>query len=89
MILTHDCDAQSLDARFMSHALEMAKAAMANDEVPVGAVLVKDGEIVAQSGNAPLSGLDPTAHAEINVLRLAAKTLGNYRLVGTTLYVTL
>ena len=89
MNLTHGCDAESLDVRFMSHALEMAKAAMANEEVPVGAVLVKDGEIVAQSGNAPLGGLDPTAHAEINVLRLAAKTLGNYRLVDTTLYVTL
>jgi tRNA(adenine34) deaminase len=77
------------DAHFMQLALTQAKAAAAAGEVPVGAVVVKNGQVVASAHNAPLGQTDPTAHAEINALRLAAKALGNYRLEGCTLYVTL
>ncbi len=77
------------DIFFMRRALELARDAEACGEVPVGAVLVKDGEIVAQGFNQPISRSDPTAHAEIVVLRAAAAGLANYRLPGTTLYVTL
>ena len=77
------------DVRFMRRALQLARAAEAEGEVPVGAVLVKDGEIVAEGFNQPISSCDPTAHAEIVVLRAAAAQLGNYRLPGSTLYVTL
>ncbi len=77
------------DLAFMQIALEMAqKAALAN-EVPVGAVLVKDGEIVAMGHNQPISGSDPTLHAEVVVLREYAQKIQNYRLTDTTLYVTL
>ncbi len=75
---------------FMSLAIEEAKRAYARGEVPVGAVLVNgDGKIVSRAYNSPISVCDPTAHAEILVLREAAKAIGNYRLPGTTLYVTL
>ena len=75
---------------FMSVAIEEAKKAYAAGEVPVGAVLVSDhGEILSRGYNSPISICDPTAHAEILVLREAAKAMGNYRLPGTTLYVTL
>ncbi|MEQ1932035.1 MAG: nucleoside deaminase [Parvularculaceae bacterium] len=78
------------DGRFMALALEAARGAAAAGEAPVGAVLVgADGEILGAAGNAPISSHDPTAHAEIRVLREAALRLGNYRLPGTTLYVTL
>lgn len=77
------------DMRFMRRALELAREAEAAGEVPVGAVLVKDGEIIAEGRNAPVAGNDPTAHAEIVALREAAARLGNYRLPDTTLYVTL
>jgi tRNA(adenine34) deaminase len=77
------------DIYFMQRALALARAAEAEGEVPVGAVLVKDGEIVAEGFNQPISSCDPTAHAEIVVLRAAAAQLGNYRLPGSTLYVTL
>ncbi|MEJ2161542.1 MAG: tRNA adenosine(34) deaminase TadA [Chromatiales bacterium] len=77
------------DIVFMQRALELARAAEAEGEVPVGAVLVKDGEIVAEGFNQPISSCDPTAHAEIVALRGAAASVGNYRLPGTTLYVTL
>lgn len=77
------------DETFMQRALELARQAEAEGEVPVGAVLVKDGEIVAEGFNRPIISHDPTAHAEIVTLRAGAKALENYRLTGTTLYVTL
>jgi tRNA(adenine34) deaminase len=82
---------QPKDDRFwMLQALEQAQNAASCDEVPVGAVLVdKSGELIACGYNQPITTLDPTAHAEIVVIREAAKRLQNYRLVDTTLYVTL
>ena len=77
------------DEKFMRQALELAQQAEAAGEVPVGAVLVKDGVVIASGWNHPIGSHDPTAHAEIRTLRLAAEALGNYRLLDTTLYVTL
>ncbi len=77
------------DEACMRIALQEAADAGARGEVPVGAVVVKDGEVIARGGNAPIGGHDPTAHAEIMALRAAAERLGNYRLDGCTLYVTL
>ena len=77
------------DADYMRHALELAKQSQAAGEVPVGAVVVKDGEIVGRGFNAPISRHDPSAHAEMMALRDAAQRLGNYRLVGCELFVTL
>ena len=77
------------DLHFMRAALDLAEAAEAAGEVPVGAVLVIDGEIIGRGYNQPISGQDPSAHAEIMALRDAARRLGNYRLPGSTLYVTL
>lgn len=79
----------TFDMRFMREALVLARAAWAAGEVPVGAVVVKDGEIVGRGFNAPISRHDPSAHAEVMALRDAAENLGNYRLVGCSLYVTL
>ena len=76
------------DVPFMQEALAEARVAAAAGEVPVGAVLVYDGRIIARTGNRTIRDCDPTAHAEIVVLREAARILGNYRLTGTTLYVT-
>ncbi|MHB0985521.1 MAG: tRNA adenosine(34) deaminase TadA [Sulfuricella sp.] len=73
----------------MRHALTLAREAGDAGEVPVGAVVVKEGEIVGRGFNAPISRHDPTAHAEITALRAAAERLGNYRLPGCSLYVTL
>ena len=73
----------------MRQALVLARDAWAVGEVPVGAVVVKDGEIVGRGFNAPISRHDPSAHAEIMALRDAAEHLGNYRLAGCSLYVTL
>ena len=73
----------------MGEALALARAAAARGEVPVGAVVVRDGAIVGRGGNAPIAHNDPTAHAEIAALRDAARALGNYRLAGCTLYTTL
>jgi len=73
----------------MQEALAEARSAAAAGEVPIGAVLVHDGRILARSGNRTIRDGDPTAHAEIIVLREAARLLGNYRLAGTTLYVTI
>ncbi|MBI4692584.1 MAG: tRNA adenosine(34) deaminase TadA [Gammaproteobacteria bacterium] len=73
----------------MARALVLADRAAAAGEVPVGAVLVRDGEIVGEGWNRPIGAHDPTAHAEIVALRAAAERIGNYRLTGTTLYVTL
>ena len=79
----------SLDMRYMREALVLARDAWAAGEVPVGAVVVRNGEIVGRGFNAPISRHDPSAHAEIMALRNAAENLGNYRLVGCSLYVTL
>ncbi len=72
----------------MRHALSEAQRAASLGEVPVGAVVVMAGEIVGRGCNRPISSIDPTAHAEIGALRDAAKVQGNYRLPGSTLYVT-
>ena len=77
------------DEDYMRLALELAEQAAAAGEVPVGALVVKDGQVVGRGFNAPISNHDPSAHAEIQALRDAGKHLGNYRLVGCTLYVTL
>ncbi len=78
------------EKRFMNLALEEARAAAASGEAPIGAVLVDaDGALLAAAGNAPITEHDPTAHAEIRVLRDGARNSGNYRLPGTTLFVTL
>jgi tRNA(adenine34) deaminase len=77
------------DETWMQRAIILAKEAAALGEVPVGAVLILDNELLAEGGNAPIRMQDPTQHAEIAVLRLAAKKLNNYRLLNTTLYVTL
>lgn len=76
------------DDDFMSVALDLAREAATLDEVPVGAVVVKDGEIIGRGFNQPIGRHDPTAHAEVMALRAAAARLGNYRLPDTTLYVT-
>jgi tRNA(adenine34) deaminase len=78
-----------IDAAMMREALALAARAAGQGEVPVGAVVVRDGEIIGRGRNAPISSDDPTAHAEIGALREAASTLANYRLGGCTLYVTL
>ncbi|NOU39873.1 MAG: tRNA adenosine(34) deaminase TadA [Methylotenera sp.] len=77
------------DTDFMQQALELARIAADAGEVPVGAIVVKDGVIIGRGSNAPISTSDPTAHAEIRAMRDAATHLGNYRLVDCTLYVTL
>lgn len=77
------------DEKWMRLALKAAAAAAQLGEVPVGAVLIQDERLIAAAGNQPIGACDPTAHAEIRVLRDAARQLGNYRLPGTTLYVTL
>ncbi|MDQ9171550.1 tRNA adenosine(34) deaminase TadA [Oxalobacteraceae bacterium R-40] len=77
------------DAIFMQQAISQAHNAWALGEVPVGALVVKDGEIIATGFNQPIGTHDPTAHAEIMALRAAAEILGNYRLPGCELYVTL
>jgi tRNA(adenine34) deaminase len=77
------------DELFMQQALSQAHNAWALGEVPVGAVVVKDGQVIATGFNQPIGTHDPTAHAEIMALRAAAEILGNYRLPGCELYVTL
>lgn len=77
------------DEYFMSEALALAAEGAAQGEVPVGAVLVVDGQIVGRGFNCPISAHDPSAHAEMVAIRDAARRLENYRLVGSTLYVTL
>ena len=73
----------------MQRALELAHRAMDSGEVPVGALVVRDGEVIGEGWNRPIGDHDPTAHAEIVALRDAASNVGNYRLPGSTLYVTL
>jgi tRNA(adenine34) deaminase len=77
------------DLHFMQFALAEARASADAGEVPIGAVLVHNDAVLARSGNRTIRDNDPTAHAEIVVLREASRLLGNYRLAGTTLYVTL
>ena len=77
------------DHQFMRRAMQLAELAELQGEVPVGAVLVKDGQIIAEGWNLSISEHDATAHAEIQTLRKAGQVLGNYRLLDTTLYVTL
>jgi tRNA(adenine34) deaminase len=79
----------SQDEIFMQRALELAREAQAAGEVPVGAVIVKDGAIVAEGWNRPIGTNDPSAHAEMVALRAAGEALRTYRLLDTTLYVTL
>jgi tRNA(adenine34) deaminase len=79
----------SQDEHFMRLALAQAALAQAAGEIPVGAVVVRDGRVIASGHNAPVQGHDPTAHAEVMALRAAGQALGNYRLEGCTLYVTL
>jgi len=73
----------------MHRALEQARAARVAGEIPVGAVLVRDEEVIAVGANRPIASHDPTAHAEVEALRAAGRSLGSYRLTDTTLYVTL
>ena len=77
------------DEDFMRIALELARQAEQAGEVPVGAVVVKDGVVIGRGSNAPIGRHDPSAHAEMIALRDAAQSMGNYRLVGCELYVTL
>lgn len=77
------------DQHWMLLALEQARLGAAVGEVPVGSVLVKDGVLLAAGYNHPIASHDPTLHAEVDVLRKAAQTVGNYRLAGSTLYVTI
>lgn len=78
-----------MDEHYMRLALDEASAALNSDEVPVGALLVHNGQILARGHNGPISQSDPTAHAEIVVMRAGARRIGNYRLIGTVLYVTI
>lgn len=82
-------ESQESDEKWMKLALHFAQQSAEEGEVPVGAVLVKDGELIAAAGNRCIAGHDPTGHAEIRTLRQAAESVGNYRLPGSTLYVTL
>jgi tRNA(adenine34) deaminase len=77
------------DEGYMRRALELARQGQAEGEVPVGAVVVLDDAVVGEGWNRPIAAADPTAHAEIQALRAAARTVGNYRLAGASLYVTL
>jgi tRNA(adenine34) deaminase len=77
------------DEAWMRHALRLAQRAELLGEVPIGAVLVKDNQCLAEGWNSPIANHDATAHAEINAIRVAGKALANYRLVNSTLYVTL
>jgi tRNA(Arg) A34 adenosine deaminase TadA len=81
--------AVELDLYFMQQALELARSAGAQGEVPVGAVLVCDGVVIGRGANSPIGLCDPSAHAEIQALREAGRATGNYRLVGSVLYVTI
>src|SRR5471032_164481 len=88
-VMSTGISAPRSDVEFMRRALELAARAEANGEVPVGAVLVHRDGIIAVGANSPIESRDPTAHAEIAALRTAGRLLNNYRLNGSTLYVTL
>ena len=77
------------DEHWMRRALDLASRAAREGEVPVGAVVVRDGVEIGAGANAPIRGADPTAHAEINAIRSASRATGNYRLTGSTLYATM
>jgi len=81
--------AAAIDEAFMSRALELARQAEAAGEVPVGAVIVREGQVVAEGWNHPIRANDPSAHAEMIAMRAAGQALSSYRLLDTTLYVTL
>ena len=82
-------ETSDIDARHMARAMDLARAAADAGEVPVGAVVVRDGEVIGEGANRTLTDTDPTAHAEIVAMRAAAHDIGNHRLTGSTLYVTL
>jgi len=77
------------DEQYMRRALDLARRAQDEGEVPIGAVVVLQEQIIGEGWNRPIAAADPTAHAEIQAMRAAAKTVSNYRLTGATLYVTL
>ena len=77
------------EEQFMRRALELARRAEREGEVPIGAVVALNGDVIGEGWNRPIAAVDPTAHAEIQALRAAAKKLGNYRLTSAELYVTL
>jgi tRNA(adenine34) deaminase len=77
------------DERFMRAALELATSGGEHGEVPIGAVVVRDGAVIGEGFNQPIAAHDPTAHAEIVAIRDAARRVGNYRLTGSTMYVTI
>ena len=77
------------DEYWMQKTLELARKAEAEDEVPVGAIIVKDKQLIAEAWNRPIQSNDPSAHAEINAMRQAGQVLKNYRLIDTTMYVSL
>jgi len=77
------------DILWMQRALSLAQRARASEEVPVGAVLIKENELLGEGANCPITTCDPTAHAEVQAIRAASKVLSNYRLNNTTLYITL
>lgn len=82
-------DVENTDIQFMHAALDEARAAAERGEVPVGAVIAAEGRIVARAGNRTIGDCDPTAHAEILALREASHAIGNHRLAGMTMYVTI
>ena len=82
-------DLDASDLQWMARALELAREAAASGEVPVGAVIVRDGQVVGEGYNLTVTEADPTTHAEVVAIRRAAATLGDWRLLGCTLYVTL
>ena len=86
---THQMVSMDEDIRWMEHALMLAEHAEAAGEVPVGACVVHNGEVVGEGWNTPIIDNDPSAHAEMQAVRRAAKKLSNYRIIDTTLYVTL
>lgn len=81
-------EGDSLDLFWMQRAIELAREAESRGEVPIGAVIIKDDQIIGEGFNSPISANDPSAHAEIQAIRAAAKKIGNYRLLDTSLYVT-
>ena len=87
--MTGTAGPDALDVAMMGEALALGRAAAARGEVPVGALVVRDGIVIGRGGNTPIAHSDPTAHAEIGALREAGRALGNYRLPGCSLYVTL
>lgn len=82
-------ESNETDRRYMLLALELAREAESQGEVPVGAVVVLEGQVIGRGHNNPIGAADPSGHAEINALRSAGQSVGNYRLSGATLYVTL